>query len=231
MFNDWSADTFTARVLAEPNAEPYWTLLINPFEADRGKDDSFGGVFTIGEIVNLSQIFNVTQGDLTENHVPDLTKVTQYPRLNHSAWYKDHYYYALIDRISWKGGSATLNSVVPGTPSGKIAAYADSTYSWIQVPFSVTQQLYGGLKGATYMQETRLWHFECTELTITITIAGYDYPISPLTAVWHVDNLNCVGTVSRTNAPALCASLILFLAVPSQLRQGRMRCRPRRSLL
>ena len=181
--------------------------------------------------MNLEQIFNVTQDDLTKNHVPDLSKVTQYPHLNHSAWYKDHYYPALIDHISWKGGSATLNSTVPGTPSGKIAAYIDSTYSWIQVPYSVTEQMYGKLENATYMKDTRLWTFKCTELTITITIAGYDYPMSPLSAVWHIDKYNCIGTVSRANTPALSPLLTLSPAVPSQSRQRRVRCHPRRSLL
>jgi hypothetical protein len=97
--------------------------------------------------------------------------------------------------------SATLNSTVPGTPSGKISAYIDSTYSWIQVPYTVSEQLYKNLPNATYKNDTRLWYFKCTELNVNFTIAGYDYPLSPLTVAQRVDGLNCVGTVSCTNTP------------------------------
>ena len=201
-FGDWSADSLVARILAEPDAGLYWTLLINPIEDDRGTDQSFGGVLTIGEIANLAQIFNVTQEDLKNNSVPDLNLVTEYPCLNNSASYNDNSYYIIIDAISWGNGSATLNSSVPGTPDGKTSAYIDSTYSWNQVPYPVTEQLYKDLEGATYEKDTRLWYFDCVELTINITISGYDYPISPLTAVQHVDELKCVGTVSHSSAPA-----------------------------
>jgi len=103
-------------------------------------------------------------------------------------------YYVIIDAISCGNGSASLNSTIPGTPDGKIAAYIDSTYAWNQVPYTVTEQLYKNLENATYVKDTRLWHFKCTELTVNITIAGYDYPLSPLTVAQHVDGLECVGT-------------------------------------
>lgn len=230
-FGDWSADTFIARILAESDAGLYWTLLIHPVEDDRGTDRSFGGVLTIGEIVNVSQVFNVTQEELEKNHFPDLTLVSEYPFLNNSASYNDNCYYIIIDAISWGNGSATLNSTVPGTPHGKIAAYIDSSYSWNRVPYSVTEQLYKNLKNATYVKETRLWYFECTELTINITIAGYNYPLSPLTAVQHVDGFNCVGTVSHASAPALGTPLMFFCTVPSQPREHWRRCCSWRSLL
>lgn len=209
-FDDWSADSLIARILAEPETGLYWTLLINPVEDDRGTANSFGGVLTIGEIANVSQIFNVTQEDLTKYNFPDLKLVAEYPSLNNNVSYNGNTYYAIIDAISWGNGSATLKSTVPGTPDGKIAAYIDSTYSWIQVPYSVTEQLYKHLEGATYVKDTRLWHFKCTELTINITIAGHDYPLSPLTAARHVDGLDCVGTVSHARTPALVPLLILF---------------------
>jgi len=230
-FGDWSADSLVARILAEPDTGLYWTLLINPDEDDRGTDKSFGGVLTIGEIVNVSQIFNVAQEDLKKYNFPDLKLVTEYPWLNHSASYNGISYYAIIDAISCGNGSTTLKSTVPGTPEGKISAYIDSTYSWIQVPYSVTEQLYKNLQGAAYDKDTRLWHFKCTELNINITIAGYDYPLSPLTAVQHVDGLDCVGTVSRITMTPSILLLILFLAVPSRARERWRRCRPWRTLL
>jgi len=211
-FGDWSADSIIARILAEPVAELYWTLLINPFEDDRGTDDSFGGVLTIGEIVDVTQIFNVAQEELKNANFPDLKLVAEYPWLNNSGSYNGDYYYAIIDAISWGNGSATLKSTVPGTPDGKIAAYVDSTYSWIQVPYSVTEQLYKDLEGATYAKDIGLWHFKCTELTINITIAGHDYPLSPLTAVQHFDGLDCVGTVSHRSVPALGPFAYLLLS-------------------
>ena len=150
----------------------------------------------------MSQIFDVSQDDVSKSGIPDLTLITGYPSLNNNGVYNGITYYALIDAISWGGGAATLNSGVPGTPQGKISAYLDSTYPWIQVPYSITEQLYKNLKGATYAKDTGLWHFDCTELTVKITIAGHDYPISPLTAVQRIESLNCVGTVSHTGTPA-----------------------------
>jgi len=218
-FNDWSADSFVARVLAEPVTELFWTLLINPVEEDRGTDKSFGGIITIGEIANVSLIFNVTQEDIHESNFPDLALVAEYPPLNYSASYNGEYYYALIDAISWGNGSATLNSSVPGVPDDKVPACIDSTYPWIGAPYSVTEQLYKNLENATYMKDTGLWHFKCTELTVNITIAGHDYPLSPLTAAQHVDGLNCVGTVSHTSTSALGTFAYAFLdsSKPSQI--------------
>lgn len=231
-FGDWSADSLIARILAEPETGLYWTLLINPLEDDRGTDESFGGVLTIGEIVNVTQIFDVTQEDIKKYDFPDLKLVAEYPWLNHSASYNGIPYYAIIDAISCGNGTATLKSTVPGTPDGKISAYIDSTYSWIQVPYSVTEQLYKNLPGATYMKDTRLWHFECTELNINITIAGYDYPLSPLTAVQRSDGLKCVGTVSHIAPPPSSILLLMrFLAVPSRARECWRRCRPWCTLL
>lgn len=149
----------------------------------------------------MTQIFNVTEEDLKKDKVPDLSLINGYPPLNNSGVYNGISYYTLIDSISWANGSATLNSTVPGTPSGKISAYIDSTDPWIYVPYPITEQLYKGLKNATYVKDTGLWHFTCTELTINITIAGYAYPLSPLTAVEHIESTDCVGNVSRVNTP------------------------------
>jgi len=218
-FGDWSADSFVARVLAEPASGFYWTLLINPVEEDRGTDKSFGGIITIGEIANVSLMFNVSQEDIHESGFPDLTLIADYPHLNYSASHNDEYYYAVIDAISWGNGSATLNSSVPGIPDDKAPACIDSTYSWIVAPYSVTEQLYKGLENATYMEDTGLWSFKCTELTINITIAGHDYPISPLTAAQHVDGLNCVGTVSHASTSVLGTFAYAFLdsSKPNQI--------------
>lgn len=211
-FDDWSADSFISRVLAEPAAGPYWTLLISPLEDDLGIAGSFGGLLTIGEIANVPQIFNITKGELQKNNFPDLGLIIGYPYLNNPGMYNNVAYYAVIDAIKWGSVSATLNSSIPGTPAGKISATIDSTDSWIQVPYSVTEQLYKNLENATYRNDTRLWYFKCTELNINITIAGYDYPLSPLTAVQRVDGLNCVGTVSFTSTDALGVLLILSLS-------------------
>ena len=179
-------------------------MLINPLEDDKGTDSAFGGLITVGEIVNVTQIFNVTEEQLKESNFPDLGLVTNYPALNNTGSYNDVLYYIVIDAIKWGSVSATLTSTVSGTPSGKISAYIDSTYAWNVVPYSVTEQLYKNLPSATYKNDTRLWYFTCTELTVNITIAGWDYPLSPLTVVERVDELNCVGTVSRLNALVPC---------------------------
>ena len=200
-FGDWSADSLVARILAEDGIEPYWTLLINPLEDDRGTDQSFGGVLTIGELVNLSQIFNISSDDLKNNGVPDLTQIANYPVLNNKGVVDEVSYYILVDSISWGNSSATLKSSVPGTPDGKISAYLDSTDPWIYAPYSITEELYKNLEGATYAKDTGLWHVKCTELTISFTIAGKVYPISPLTALGHIEGYDCVGNVSRIRSP------------------------------
>lgn len=218
--NDWSADSFVPRILAEPEAGPYWTLLIDPLEDDRGLGGSFGGLFTLGEIVNVSQIFNITEDELKQNNFPDTGLVTGYPRLNNTGSYNNITYYIVIDAIKWGNVSTTLNSTVPGTPSGKISAYIDSTYPWIQVPYPITEQLYMNLENATYKNDTRLWYFKCTELNVNITIAGYDYPLSPLTAVQRVEGLDCVGTVSPTSASTLDVLLMLWKSSKQNLRMS-----------
>ena len=206
-------------------------MLINPVEDDKGTDQSFGGVLTVGEIVNLAQIFNVTEQDLKKNNVPDLTQVTSYPVLNHKGVYNGLYYYTLIDAISWGNGSAHLKSSVPDTPDGKISAYLDSINPWIDVPYSITEELYKHLENATYEKDTGLWYLKCTELTINITIAGHAYPLSPLTALGHVDSYNCVGNVSRLAHPPSVLFLMFLLAVPSQARECWRRYCPWCSLL
>ena len=169
--------------------------------------------------MNLSQIFNVTEDDLKNNNVPDLTQVSKYPALNYNGVYNGISYYTLIDAISWGNGSAHLKSSISGTPDGKISAYLDSINPWIDVPYSITEELYKNLENATYVKETGLWHLKCTELTINITIAGHAYPLSPLTALGHLESSNCVGNVSYLARPPSVFSLILLLAVPSQARQ------------
>lgn len=217
--NAWSADPFVARILAEPETGLYWTLLINPDEGERGFDQTFGGVLTIGQIANLSQIFNVPEEDLQQYKFPDFRLVTEYPILNNSASYNGCNYYVVIDAISWGNGSATLNSTIPGIPHGKVGAYIDSTYPWIQAPYAVTEKLYKDLEGATYAKDTGLWHLQCTELAVNITIAGHDYPLNPLTTTQHVDGLNCVGTVSHASTPAVGTFTHIFLgsSKPSQI--------------
>ena len=217
-FGDWSADSFVARVLAEPNTGLFWTLLISPLEEDRGQDLSFGGILTIGEIVNLGQIFNISDDELKKDKIPDLKLVTEYPLLNNSAVCENETYYAFIDEISWGNGSATLNSSIPGTPKGKIAAYLDSLSPWNQVPYSITKELYGNLQNATYVKESGLWFFDCVELSVNITIAGHAYPISPLTVAQHFEELICVGTVSHLSTTALCIFAYPFFgsSKPSQ---------------
>ena len=205
-------------------------MLINPLEDDKGTDQSFGGLLTIGEIVNLSQIFNISADDLKKDGVPDLNLVANYPLLNNKGVWNNISYYAVIDAISWGNGSATLKSTVPGTPEGKISAYIDSTDPWIHVPYSITEELYKNLEGATYSKDTGVWNLKCTELTINITIAGHAYPISPLTALGHIESYNCVGNVSHKVHPPSAPSLMLLLAVPSQTRQRWWRYRPRRSI-
>ena len=178
---------------------------------------SFGGVLTIGEIADIATIFNLTADDLKNASFPDLKQVAEYPYLNNSGVYNDITYYIIIDAISWGKESATLKSSVPGTPDGKISAYIDSIQPWNQVPYSITEQLYGHLKNATYVKESGLWFFDCTELTIDITIAGKDYPLSPLTVAQHFEDLICVGTVSHISArPPFVLLLTLLLVVPSE---------------
>jgi len=165
---------------------------------------------SMGEIVSLTQIFNTTEDELKKDNVPDLTHVTNYPVLNYKGVYNGTSYYALIDAISWGNGSATLKSTISGTPNGKISAYLDSTDPWIHVPYSITEELYKHLEGATYAKDTGIWHLKCTELTINITIAGHAYPIAPLTAVGHVDSYNCVGNVSLQSIYTLSTLAYLF---------------------
>ena len=181
--------------------------------------------------MNLSQIFNVTEDDLKKNNVPDLTQVASYPALNHNGVYNGTSYYTLIDAISWGNGSATLKSSVPGTPDGKISAYLDSINPWIDVPYSITEELYKNHENATYVKDTGLWYLKCTEFTINITIAGHAYPLSPLTAIKHLDSYNCVGNVSHLALPPLELLLIPLPAVPSQARQCWRRYRPWGSFL
>lgn len=182
-FSDWSSASFIQRVLGESSNNTYYTLLLSPSPSDYGTDLSLGGVLTIGEIVDLAAVFNLT------TPVPiDLTEVISRPILQFNGRQD-----IVISGLVGPNGpiKLTSNSKVD---AGSTTGYIDSTQPSILVNPEVAEAIYSSVSGAQYSSDDGLWHLPCTQLNATFTISGYEYPISPLNMLIP-GNDSCIGTV------------------------------------
>jgi hypothetical protein len=191
-FSDWSSETFITRILGEYHDNKYYTLLFQPSPPDYGKEETLGGVFTIGEIVDLVALFfNGTkpENDPDFDKIPDLTQVTSHPFLQFEGRAE-----IVISGLTCPSGPIKLTSNYQGVPEGNTTAYIDSTETSILVNPEVAEAIYSSIPGASYDSASRFWHVPCVELNVTFTIAGYEYPISPFSMLYPSVS-DCIGTV------------------------------------
>jgi hypothetical protein len=184
--NEMSGEPFIVRTLANSPNSAYYTLLLQPDISDYGHNQSFGGIFTIGEIVNFENLFNISSSDL--EGVPDLQQVTTFPQLQ----YNGEGATIVIDAINGPYGPINVTSNLQ-VDAGKAVAIIDTIFPVILVNADVTKAIYSSVPGAQY-SDNGVWTFPCTELTVTITIGGHDYLLSP-TSVVAKNDTGCYGLV------------------------------------
>jgi len=72
------------------------------------------------------------------------------------------------------------SSIVPHN-HGRLYGVLDSGFTLPQVPRSVSDAIYGRVRGANYSVEKNQWTFPCEqELNISISVGGVKYPVHPL---------------------------------------------------
>lgn len=175
-FSDWSSASFIPRLLGESPNNTYFTILFSPSPEDYGTDMSFGGIFTIGEIVDFNEVFNATLDSPIE-----MSEILSRPALQLNGQRE-----FAISGLTGPQGPITL--------SGNTTAYIDTTSSSILVNPEVAEAIYGKVSSSHYSSSDGLWYLPCTQINVTFTISGYDFPISPLNML-RPTNDSCVGTV------------------------------------
>jgi hypothetical protein len=115
------------------------------------------------------------------------------------------------------------SSIVPDN-DGRLYGVIDSGFTLPQVPRSVSDSIYGRVRGANYSVEKNLWTFPCEqELNISFAIGGYKYPVHPLDTSSKdlgFDDANgnfvCIGTVrSRVISSSEISLTLCGLIVPA----------------
>jgi hypothetical protein len=115
------------------------------------------------------------------------------------------------------GNPISAQSIVPQAPSGTLVAVIDSGFTFPQVPRSVSDAIYGRVRGAVYDTKNEIWTVPCDQLlNISFNFGGNNFPIHPLDTVSSDFNSTgadgkpmCTGTVSR-HFIIILASVSLF---------------------
>jgi hypothetical protein len=207
---DPSGDSMLTRIFQQNlTSQNYITFLL-----DRRDDpgDAFTGQFTISEPV--SGFENITsQPKLSVMKVPGLTDA-------------DQHFQVLSDKnkaiVGPDGNVIETDSIVPKAPSGQLVAVFDSGFTFSQVPRSVSDAIYGRVRGAEYSTTNQLWLVPCDQmLNISFNFGGVNFPIHPLDTIssdFDMTDSNgntiCVGTFQPiTTAFSLLGSYDLILGM------------------
>lgn len=177
-----SGDTFLDRVFRQNTSTPNYITFLLGREGD--SSDTIKGQFTIGEVV------------------PGFENITNQPQVQVQALAlkSAQHWSGLVDSIIGPDGNPIpLDSVVSGTPSGKLVAIYDTGFTLPQVPRDVSDAIYGRVPGASFDTTNGWWTVPCDqEVNITIVIGGQKYPVHPFDTVSSdISNSNgqCVGAV------------------------------------
>jgi len=138
----------------------------------------------------------------------------------------DQHFQVLSDKnkgiIGPDGNVINTHSIVPKAPSGQLVAVFDSGFTFSQVPRSVSDAIYGRVRGAEYSTTDQLWLVPCDQmLNISFNFGGVNFPIHPLDTISSDfdmtdsnGNVVCVGTFQPiTSAFSLLGSYDLILGM------------------
>ncbi|OBZ70907.1 hypothetical protein A0H81_09365 [Grifola frondosa] len=181
-----------------PSDHQYYTILFSPDVNKTGTDGTFSGFFTIGELVDLSEIFNGASADL-----PDLTLIKGQPELPLTATGQFS-----VDAISINAQPFQLKSEIPQAPSGKPLAIVNTADPWIRASFEVVSAIYGNVSGATFVDQSTIGTFQVpcsTQVEVTVTLGGQDYVLDPSTLVRDNPFGDACAGVFATNGQAVSA--------------------------
>jgi len=192
--NSWSP--LDNALLSVPS-HPYATLLLSPNEDDLGKI-AFAGIFTVGKLVDLASVFDISQEQINQLGIVDLNAINVQGQLPYTTQT------ITVDSIVVAESSVPLNSSTSGTPFGKAVARLSTVSPYITVDQSVVDAIYKSIPGASWVQEKRGYSLPCnSELSVTITINRVDFLISPLDVVAKVVNSDiCFGSFVAADGSA-----------------------------
>jgi hypothetical protein len=82
------------------------------------------------------------------------------------------------------GHTISTESIVRHISGGQMVAVLDSGFTFSQVPRTMSDAIYGRVKGATYSTQEGLWKVPCTQnLSLAFVFGGVTMPIHPLDVV------------------------------------------------
>ena len=183
-----SGDPFLDRVFRQNTSTPNFISFLLGRDGDAG--DAIQGQLTISEVV------------------PEFSNITNQPKVPVQATTlkTQQHWTGMIDAILGPDGqSISLDSLVVGTPKGKLVTIFDTGFTLPQVPRDVSDAIYGRVPGASFDTQNGWWTVPCDqEINVTVVIAGQNYPIHPLdTSSENIDTTTqngvqmCVGTVGH----------------------------------
>lgn len=180
------------QLMIQKGGNPYITLLIAPFESDKGQPSSFSGAMSVGTPVDLPKIFSVPKEKLAAVGVPDLSKVTQQPKVPFGSGNTFP-----IDSVQVNGQAVNVQSFDRDTVPGRLTARLSTKYPYIVAPRAVVDALYAKVPGASFSESDGLYRVPCTtQLAATLTISDVQIPLSPLDLVsTQLATNECVGSV------------------------------------
>jgi len=203
-----SADPPLDRIFSQnASASNYITFFLN---RDSDPSQTQSGEMTVSEIIPGFE---------------NVTAQTQVPaeRLKTDSSFNQHWTVQLDSQgiFGPDGKVIEQSSIVPDN-EGRLYGVIDSGFTLPQVPRSVSDSIYGRVRGANYSVEKNLWTFPCAqELNISISIGGFKYPIHPLDTSSKDLGFNdangnfvCVGTFQPiTSAFSLAGQFDLILGM------------------
>lgn len=168
---------------------PYVTFFFIGSELAYNSPDAVpAGLFSIGEPVDLQALIPTTDG----SKPPDLSVIHNQPAipLGISNSFP-------VQQILHGGKNIPLNSSISSTPSGNAVGIIASTSPFNLVPETISQAIYSGVDGASFDQQTGLWHVPCSsQLTVEVVIANGTIVMENESLVIHLPGTSqCVGSV------------------------------------
>ncbi|TFK51803.1 acid protease [Heliocybe sulcata] len=164
-----------------PDISPFASMILGR-TADQ--QISVNGNLTFGSYLPP---FDVNQAE----HLPVYTNYTSY---NTSGTADPPTWLIAVDGIMGQNGSYTLNSSVPGMPSGKSLAVLEGFEGDSQVGDDVVNFIYSQFPGAVYYSPGGIWIVPCNASSnVAFNFGGQQIPINPL-------DLTVIGTQELSGA-------------------------------
>ncbi|RPD82309.1 hypothetical protein L226DRAFT_564896 [Lentinus tigrinus ALCF2SS1-7] len=158
-------------------------------------DVDFAGVIVAGQTLSWEDFLGISSSDVQQYGLPDTKGIDSQPAIyltNEGTFYIDN-------TFTVNGNSASFNSSVPKTQSGKVVADIYFSKRWSTFPDDIVKALYGGLSGAKYTPDSTFgfWTIPCdSKVSFSFSIDGKTYDVDPAALIapnpWGDQ---CIGSI------------------------------------